>query len=376
MTDVVMRFAMCALILVSAQLGCSDDPVGTDGGQGGSDALSLYDGGVLDLGVRDSGPRPDVGPRDSGFSSPEILRAGTERVPVQSAVHATATSTLNIYIEIHTTGTSTLPPVFVPARGPGTSSEYLPEHMQFLVSKRRVIYYDIRGAGRSSYGDGTMNSTITVAQHTNDLAGLIDYVGRLPDGIDTSRVDIVAHGYGALLAMRYASTHPTRVDHLVLVSPYPLTIDENVDLRGEIENRIGSVDRERLYQIIYRPECWQDDEQCYVQAWNITGRYYLCPENRDLFSELTFTTGSFRNEFFFIAQDLRNRSYDDRPFLAGVRATTTVISGPCEPTPAETALGYATIQGATHIILPGTGEFALVEDPPAFQNAVFHGLGR
>ncbi len=370
-----MRLAFCALILVSAQLGCSDDPVGIDAGEGPLDA-SPYDGGVLDLGVRDSGPRPDVGPRDAGFANPEILRAGSERVPVQSAVRATATTTLTIYFEIRGASTSTLPPVFAPARGPGTASEYLPAHMQFLHSNRRVIYYDIRGAGRSSYGDGTMNSTITVAQHTNDLAGLIDYVGRLPDGIDTSQVDLVGHGYGALLAMRYASTHPTRVAHLVLVNPFPITIEEHVSMRGQLETRMSSIDRERVFQIVGRPQCYQDDEQCYVQILNITGKYLMCTANHDLFSRLTFTTGSYRNEFLFIASDLRDRSYDDRNFLPAVRATTTVISGECEATPPETALNYATIQGATHITLPGTGEFALVEDPPAFQNAVLHGLGR
>ena len=62
--------------------------------------------------------------------------------------------------------------------------------------------------------------------------------------------------------------------------------------------------------------------------------------------------------------------------LAGVRAQTTVVSGPCEPTPAAAAEGYATIPGARHVVLPNTGEFGMVEETAAFQATVRHALFR
>lgn len=374
-----MRSSVRVLLLASAAslaAACADDPVTTP--DSGTPVLDgeVYDSGVIDSGVRDSGPAPDSGRPDGGFSDPNIRRAGVERVHVRSAVRPTVTTTLSMYVEVYGTGTSTLPALFVAARGPGNAHEYLPEHLEFLHPGRHVVYYDIRGAGRSSYGDGTSNSTITVAQHVLDLAGLVDHIGALPDGIDTRQIDLVGHGYGALLGMRYASDNPTRVRQLVLLNPFPLNIDQYVTMRGEIEARIGTTDRERLYLIVNRPECYGDDIQCYLQAWAIIGRYTLCPANRDRFDELRFTTGSFRNEFLFIFQDLRNRSYDDRGFLPAVRAQTTVVSGPCEPTPAAAAEGYATIPGARHVVLPGTGEFGMVEDTPAFRAAVRHALFR
>lgn len=374
-----MRSTVRALLLTSAAalaVACADDPATTpDSGTTVVDG-EVYDSGVIDTGTRDSGPSTDSGRPDGGFRDPNIRRAGVERVHVRSAVRPTVTTTLSIYVEVFGTGTSTLPALFVAARGPGTSHEYLPDHLEFLHPGRHVVYYDIRGAGLSSYGDGTSNSTITVAQHVLDLAGLVDHIGALPDGIDTRQVDLVGHGYGALLAMRYASDNPTRVRQLVLMNPYPLTIEQYISMRGEIEARIGSVDRERLYLIVNRPECYGNDVQCYLQAWAIIGRYTMCAPNRDRFGELEFTTGSFRNEYLFIFQDLRSRSYDDRAFLAGVRAQTTVVSGPCEPTPAAAAEGYATIPGARHVVLPNTGEFGMVEETAAFQATVRHALFR
>lgn len=375
-----MRPALRALLPLACSLStlvaCSDDPVGVDAGAQTDAAPSIFDSGLLDIGVGDTAPAVDSGPADAGFSDPAIIRAERAPIPADSTVHPGTITTINTYFEIHRTGTSTLPPLFVAPRGPGTNSEYLPRHLEFLTRNRTVIYYDIRGTGRSSYGDGTMNSTVTVAQHASDLAGLIDYVGQLPDGIDTTRIDILAHGYGALLAIRYASAHPARVAHLALVNPYPATIDEYVEMRGELESRMGAVDRQRVFELVNRPECFGSDSQCYAQVWAITGKYTMCLENREKFALLTFTGGSFRNEFFFIQQDLRGRSYDDRPLLPAIRATTSVITGPCEPAPPETAQSYGAIAGAEQQVLPLTGEFPMVEDPAAFQNAVLHALGR
>jgi len=360
-----------ALVLFAA---CGSDPVALDAGVA-DDAEAEYDAGVPSR--PDAMPRADALPRpDVGFSDPTTLRAGVEVMPIVSTVNPAIPSSLGVYFEIHGTVTSTMPPLFIAARGPGTNSEYLPGPMGFIVPGRLVVYYDIRGSGKTSYGDGTSNSTITVAQHVADLTGLIDYVGTLP-GIDTSHVDLLGHGYGALLAMHFASEQPARVQKMALVNPFPIDILQNVSRQGEIESRIGSVDRDRLYQLTMRPECWGNDEECFILAWRILGRYHLCPTHRDLFAELTFTNGSFRNEFGYIPQDLRARSYDDRPLLTRVTAQTTVISGPCEPTPAQTALDYVTgIAGARHVILPDTGEFALVEAPAAFAQAVKHAFAR
>lgn len=356
---------------------CGDDPVAPDP-DAGVDAgrLAPYDAGVVaapDASLREdaSNTRPDA-----GFTDPDTIRAGKEMIPVRSVIDPNRPSSLLTYLEIHGTTTSTLPPVFVLARGPGTSSEYLPDSMRFLVRGRTVVYYDIRGSGRTSYGDGTSNSTITVAQHVEDFSALVDYVGALP-GLDTSKIDLVAHGYGALLATRYASAHASRVERLVVINPFPLDIDRYVGRQAETERRIGTVDRDRLYHLTQRPECWGNDEECFILAWRIVGPYLTCPAKRDTFAELTFTKGSFRNEFGYIPQDLRGRQYDDRPALAAITAATTVITGGCEVTPAEVGLAYASgVRDVTHVHLEDVGEFGMVESPAVFAATVRRALHR
>lgn len=354
-----MRFGLTALALIFA-LGCSSDPDATpDAGQ--PDATVVYDSGTApDSGLSDV-DRGDAGRLDGGFSDPSIIRAGREQV-----------NRLRTYLVIYRgTQTSTLPPVFVLHRGPGTSHEYLPEHLTALREGRDVIFYDMRATGRTSVGDGTSSSTVTTDQHVRDLGDLIDYVGALPDGIDVDQVDLVGHEYGAAVAARYAAQNPARVSKLVLITPFPADIRDHARYRAEVEGRLSGPARERYYAIINRPECYGDLYDCYLEVWNILGPLHMCAETQDTFAELDFDYGSPITERRYIDRDLRNTSYDWRPELPRITADTTIISGPCDAIPVSTSTTYAgLIGGSTHVVLDGTGQFPMVEDKPAFEAAL------
>jgi pimeloyl-ACP methyl ester carboxylesterase len=80
-----------------------------------------------------------------------------------------------------------------------------------LAQGRRVLLYDLRGHGKSQrapsgYDLGTM---------AGDLEALSEDLGEGP-------IDLVGHSYGALVALRFALDHPSRVRRLCLVeAPLP-----------------------------------------------------------------------------------------------------------------------------------------------------------
>ncbi len=74
----------------------------------------------------------------------------------------------------------------------------------------RVIAIDLLGFGRSP---APVNSEYTVEQHTASLARTIRRLKLQEPFV------LVGHSMGALIASRYASTHPAKVAKLVLVSP-------------------------------------------------------------------------------------------------------------------------------------------------------------
>ena len=71
---------------------------------------------------------------------------------------------------------------------------------------------DLIGFGRSGKGVELVYS----------VAGITDYVERLLDALELRRVQPVAHGWGAAVALELAQRRPELVDRLVLFNPVPL----------------------------------------------------------------------------------------------------------------------------------------------------------
>ncbi|MBI4817376.1 MAG: alpha/beta fold hydrolase [Deltaproteobacteria bacterium] len=353
----VRLLALCpALALVSAA--CADDPI-----------EPLPDTGVVppDTGnyvPPDAGHQTldasaeDLGPLDAGFRDPDIW------LDDHSEVHG-----LRTHIKIVGATTSTMPPAIFAADGPGLSHEYLLPHLKALMPGRILVFYDMRGTGTTSYGDLTGTSTLTARRHADDLAELIDF---LADRIDTTKVDLVGHGYGAGIAALYAGAHPERVSRLVLITPYPAHIDELVDSQGEFNRRMTSPQRERFMALLNQHECFQNDSRCYLQVFDTIGANAMCPQNRNLWSELHFEFGSFRT-LWFVETQLKDSRFDWRPSLRNITASTTVIGGACDSHPAAVAATYATeIAGARLITMDDSGRYPFVESPVTF----FGHLGR
>ena len=85
-----------------------------------------------------------------------------------------------------------------------------------LSPARRLIAYDLRGRGESDKPE----HGYSLMHHTEDLLGLLDHFG-------LERAVLVGHSLGAHIAVRFAATHPERVDRLVLV-------DGGIDVRHEV----------------------------------------------------------------------------------------------------------------------------------------------
>jgi pimeloyl-ACP methyl ester carboxylesterase len=243
--------------------------------------------------------------------------------------------------------------------------------MRFLLPNRLLVYYDMRAAGRSEFGS-IATSTITVGQHAFDLGTLIDWVGT--QGANTSEVDLVGHGYGALVATLFAAANPQRVAHLVLTTPFPATVFQLAQFNSTAESRLSTADRSLINLILMQPDCRGDRDECLLMIWNIEGPYYMCEPNRPRFSMLRFEFGSYRAEDF-VENDLRNNRYDFRPQFAMVASPTTIIQGVCDPTPPETVLSYSSsIAGSRLEVLQQSGHFPMVEQRDEYQRIVLDAL--
>ncbi len=96
--------------------------------------------------------------------------------------------------------------------GPGVDLESIAGDFAALAERHVVIFYDQRGAGKSTLPKDT--STLNSAQQVADLDAVRHHFG-------LARVTLVAHSYGPLLAATYAIAHPDVVQRMVFFGPVP-----------------------------------------------------------------------------------------------------------------------------------------------------------
>lgn len=97
--------------------------------------------------------------------------------------------------------------------GPGLNQAYFKPHLSDLEKKFRVIYYDQRASGQSRI---PATDSISIKFLVNDLEELRKL-------FNIKKINILAHSWGAVLAMHYALTYPRQVDKLILCNPAMLS---------------------------------------------------------------------------------------------------------------------------------------------------------
>jgi proline iminopeptidase len=118
-----------------------------------------------------------------------------------------------IYLEV--LGTAAGVPLVVVNGGPGFDHTY--EHAavpgttsvwETLAKKRRVVFYDQRGNGRS--GALKTGQSCTLADQIDDLEAVRAHLG-------ADKLDLLGHSWGGYLVMAYAARHPEHIRHLIMV---------------------------------------------------------------------------------------------------------------------------------------------------------------
>ncbi|MDE0528435.1 MAG: alpha/beta hydrolase [Truepera sp.] len=115
-------------------------------------------------------------------------------------------SDADLYVE--QVGPEDGPVIFYLHGGPGYNSHSFRDLIGEDLDRYRMIYADQRGSGRSyASADFTIN----------DLA---DDIQTTLDTLEIESASLLAHGFGAQIAIRAAGTFPTRISGLILVSPW------------------------------------------------------------------------------------------------------------------------------------------------------------
>ena len=119
---------------------------------------------------------------------------------------------LKLFYQFEGTGSDT---VVMIHGGPGMDAGYLINDFKPLAKNHVLLYYDQRGSGRSALPDTTLAaSALHIDRHIADVEALRNY-------FHLSKVNLLGHSFGTVIAGMYALAYPEKINSLLLIGAVP-----------------------------------------------------------------------------------------------------------------------------------------------------------
>jgi len=114
--------------------------------------------------------------------------------------------------------------------GPGNSSDYMVSLEQLASKDLTVVLYDQRGTGQS----GEPTDGYALDRSVEDLEAV-----RV--STNAEKIDLLGHSWGGVVALRYATVHPERIDSIILLGSGPPNLDAIAAAQANLRARIISL---------------------------------------------------------------------------------------------------------------------------------------
>ncbi|MGD8321720.1 MAG: alpha/beta hydrolase [Gemmatimonadota bacterium] len=254
--------------------------------------------------------------------------------------------------------------------GPGVDLESIAGDFAPLAEGHVVVFYDQRGAGRSTLPED--RSTLNADQQIDDLDAVRRHFG-------LAQVTLVAHSYGPLLAATYALAHPDAVRRMVLFNPVPPYLGDFWERFGAaLGARLDSAQAARMTDASERladPDA--DARQACRDYWAVALRPRLADPDRSmplLRSDLCASDPAGIRFGLTVTNGLVFASYgawDLRQRLRSLEVPTLVVHGEEDAIPMDMVEAWATsMPNARLLRVPGAAHFSYAERPELVWPAV------
>lgn len=262
------------------------------------------------------------------------------------------------------------PPIVVLHGGPDFDHTYLLPELDRLADAFRLVYYDQRGRGRSA--EGVAAGDVTIESEVADLDGLRRHLG-------LESAAVLGHSWGGALAMEYATRHPGRVSHLILMNSAPASGEDVRAFREHLLRARPAGDVEAMRAIASNSGYRAGDIETEAEYYRIHFRIALRrPEQVD--EVVGRLRVHFTDEGVLLARAIEDRLYDDTwnsegydlvPRLRELDLPTLVLHGEDDFVPvALTARIAQAMPNGRLVVLPDCGHFAYLEAPDAVHEHV------
>ena len=183
---------------------------------------------------------------------------------------------------------------------------------------------------------------------------------------------MIGHSWGAVLALEYALRHPTRVSHLILMNPAPVSASDLAVFRKSYLDQLGA-DMDQQRAISGSPAYQAGDPDAVAARYRIHFKHALRRSADYERLMATMKTGfvSQGKEGILLARAVEDRlmldtwqkpGYDLQPHLRRLNIPTLVVTGADDFIPVAISSHIAAaIPGAKLVTIPGCGHFGYLE---------------
>jgi len=258
---------------------------------------------------------------------------------------------LDVHYRVFGTGA----PIVILSGGPGFDCDYIQPVAQELGKTHRAILVDLRGTGRSvppAINHDTVNLKLTLS----DLEAIREQIG-------VQRWTVLGHSAGAVLAMAYATSYPSRIDSMLLVNSGPI---RGASAAAEMDNVMLHLTPQE------REEMSKSGAKDFGSLFKYLVPGYFYDRSHAAALPPAFGPANFHESTAnFLAADLFAGSGDLRPGLKDFSRPVLVIAGrqdPCDP-----AMQYEihlALKNSTLRLLARCGHFSWIEQREEFYKTV------
>lgn len=251
--------------------------------------------------------------------------------------------------------------------GPGLSMAYFAEDLEPLAERLTLIFYDQRGAGRSTLVSDS--AALAAPVFAEDLEAVRRHFG-------LERMTLLGHSWGATVSAVYSERYPDRVGRLVLVGPTP---PQRARLVEAFQAMQAGRDTAALREMVERWEAWMADPgdadlcRAYMVLWFEPFYADASDAERSRGDFCAGSPGSLENKVnsVDVYTEAALGDWDWRETIRTLPAPTLVIHGTEDPLPLDAAREWAAqMPDARLLVLDGVGHFPYLEAPDAFFPAV------
>jgi len=254
-------------------------------------------------------------------------------------------------------------PIIVLHGGPGLNHTYFLPQLADLAKSHRLIFFDQRASGKSS---ADLDST----QMTLDA--MVDDIDAIRKHFKYEKVNLFAHSFGGLLAMKYAIKYPSHVRRVILVSSIaPAAGEFGTETQRAARSKTTKADSIAGVAIRQSDAFKAGSGTAIAQLLKLTFKpsFHDAAYVDSLTLHIDDDFMIKRKTMFLLVKELN--SYNIYSELSSIKAPVLIIHGASDTTPEALPVKIQqAIPGSNQVTMKRAGHWAFVESRKEFNELV------